>query len=79
MVHHGEGVGHGGVKRKTKAGFGNVRKLPSGRFQRLGRMLSGNYKIHTSRPDANGPRGYTFASLSTAFSPLRSHGQWDAG
>lgn len=34
--------------------------------QRLGRMLSGNYKIHTSRPDANGPRGYTFAALSTA-------------
>jgi hypothetical protein len=34
--------------------------------QRLGRMLSGNYKIHTSRPDANGPRGYTLASLSTA-------------
>ena len=35
--------------------------------QRLGRMLSGNYKIHTGRPDANGPRGYTLASLSTAF------------
>lgn len=35
--------------------------------QRLGRMLSGNYKIHTSRPDASGPRGYLFASLSTAF------------
>lgn len=35
--------------------------------QRLGRMLSGNYKIHTSRPDANGHRGYTIASLSTAF------------
>jgi hypothetical protein len=35
--------------------------------QRLGRMLSGNYKIHTSRPDANGHRGYTLASLSPAF------------
>lgn len=35
--------------------------------QRLGRMLSGNYKIHTARPDANGHRGYTLASLSTAF------------
>lgn len=35
--------------------------------QRLGRMLSGNYKIHTSRPDASGQRGYTLASLSTAF------------
>lgn len=34
--------------------------------QRLGRMLSGNYKIHTSRPDANGSRGYTAASLSPA-------------
>jgi hypothetical protein len=35
--------------------------------QRLGRMLSGNYKIHTSRPDANGSRGYTLGSVSTAF------------
>lgn len=35
--------------------------------QRLGRMLSGHYKIHSSRPDANGARGYTLASLSTAF------------
>lgn len=35
--------------------------------QRLGRMLSGNYKIHSARPDANGARGYTLASLSTAF------------
>lgn len=35
--------------------------------QRLGRMLSGNYKIHSSRPDANGSRGYTLASLATAF------------
>lgn len=35
--------------------------------QRLGRMLSGNYKIHTSRPDASGHRGYTLAALSTAF------------
>ena len=35
--------------------------------QRLGRMLSGNYKIHTSRPDAAGHRGYTLASLSTTF------------
>lgn len=35
--------------------------------QRLGRMLSGNYKIHTSRPDTNGHRGYTIGSLSTAF------------
>lgn len=34
--------------------------------QRLGRMLSGNYKIHTSRPDGNGPRGYTLASLTPA-------------
>lgn len=35
--------------------------------QRLGRMLSGNYKIHSARPDANGARGYTLASLATAF------------
>jgi hypothetical protein len=34
--------------------------------QRLGRMLSNNYKIHSSRPDANGSRGYTAATLSTA-------------
>lgn len=34
--------------------------------QRLGRMLSGNYKVHTSRPDSQGPRGYTAASLNTA-------------
>lgn len=35
--------------------------------QRLGRMLSSNYKIHSSRPDATGHRGYTLAALSTAF------------
>lgn len=35
--------------------------------QRLGRMLSGNYKIHTARLDRSGPRGYTLAALSTAF------------
>ena len=34
--------------------------------QRLGRMLSGNYKIHTSRLSATGPRGYTAAALTTA-------------
>lgn len=35
--------------------------------QRLGRMLSGNYKIHSDRPGGAGPRGYTLAALSTAF------------
>ena len=44
--------------------------------QRLGRMLSGNYKIHTSRPDANGPRGYTLAALTPA---LRRFGLSPAG
>lgn len=34
--------------------------------QRLGRMLSGNYKVHTSRMSATSPRGYTAASLTTA-------------
>lgn len=36
--------------------------------QRLGRMLSTHYKITSGRPDTNGPRGYTFASLQPAFS-----------
>lgn len=35
--------------------------------QRFGRMLSQNYKIHSARPDARASRGYTLASLSTAF------------
>jgi hypothetical protein len=33
--------------------------------QRLGRMLAGNYKVHTVRPDSRGGRGYAAASLST--------------
>ena len=33
--------------------------------QRLGRMLAGNYKVHTVRPDSRGSRGYAAASLST--------------
>jgi hypothetical protein len=40
------------------------RKLTS---QRLGRMLSNHYGVHTSRPDSNGPRGYTKGSLAMAF------------
>jgi len=35
--------------------------------QRLGRMLSGNYKIHTTRLDRVGPRGYAYAALATAW------------
>jgi len=35
--------------------------------QRLGRMLSQNYKIHTSRLSRDGQRGYALGSLSTAF------------
>jgi hypothetical protein len=35
--------------------------------QRLGRMLSSGYKIQTSRPDANGRRGYLRVTLATAF------------
>lgn len=35
--------------------------------QRLGRMLSSRYNVQTSRPDSNGHRGYTRASLATAF------------
>jgi hypothetical protein len=35
--------------------------------QRLGRMLTTHYKVQTSRPDSNGPRGYTRASLAPAF------------
>lgn len=35
--------------------------------QRLGRMLSGNYKVSSARPDTNGPRGYLRASFKTAF------------
>lgn len=35
--------------------------------QRLGRMLSQNYKIHTGRIERNGPRGYAYATLATAW------------
>lgn len=38
--------------------------------QRLGRMIAGQYKIRSSRLDPNEPRGYTLASLSTAFRTL---------
>ncbi|KQP77224.1 hypothetical protein ASF37_11715 [Aeromicrobium sp. Leaf289] len=38
--------------------------------QRLGRMLVKHFSITTSRPDANGPRGYTRASLEPAFRSL---------
>lgn len=34
--------------------------------QRLGRMLSGNYKIHSGRMSRDGHRGYTVAALGTA-------------
>lgn len=44
--------------------------------QRMGKMISTHFNVQTSRPDTNGPRGYTRASLETAFSrfgmsPLR--------
>lgn len=35
--------------------------------QRMGRMLSTHYNVQTSRPDTNGPRGYTRGSLETPF------------
>src|SRR5690606_20350285 len=35
--------------------------------QRLGRMLAGNYGIHSTRLDRTGPRGYTRASLERAW------------
>lgn len=35
--------------------------------QRLGRMLTGNYRISSARPDTNGHRGYLRASFKTAF------------
>ena len=35
--------------------------------QRLGRMLVTSYNVHSSRPDANGPRGYLRTSLGSAF------------
>jgi len=38
--------------------------------QGLGRMLSSHYNVMSTRPDSNGPRGYTRASLSPAFRRL---------
>lgn len=35
--------------------------------QRFGRMLATSYGINSGRPGGVGPRGYTFASLQTAF------------
>ena len=39
--------------------------------QRMGRMLSGNYRVMTSRPDTRGPRGYALAHLRVTWSRLQ--------
>ena len=35
--------------------------------QRLGRMLATSYRVNSTRLDRNGPRGYTRASMATAW------------
>ncbi|MFE5708109.1 DUF3631 domain-containing protein [Rhodococcus koreensis] len=39
--------------------------------QRLGRMLTGRYRIHSGRPDSYGPRGYSRTDFDAAFRALR--------
>ena len=40
-------------------------------FQRLGRMLTQGYKIHSDRPDHTGPRGYTYADFTRPWGRMK--------
>ena len=63
---------------KFPSSWGRSEKYPNGLTpQRLGRMLVKNYGVYSSRPDTNGPRGYSAKSLSRALQSVRMTPIWN--